>query len=434
MINPQAKADIVCEVEQLKDELVELATGMISIPSVNPTLDSVVKEEVIGGETEVNKFLQPVMEDMGLETDLWEEEEGRANLVGVCKGTGGGHSLIFNGHVDTVAPGPLDLWTIAEPYSGKVINGKIYGRGSTDMKGGNAAAIIALKALLKAGYKLKGDVIIETVAGEEMMNTEIGTGATIQRGYRADAAIVMEPTCAPYRLAIVSTSPGALILTVTTRGKAAHTLLRNELVRAGGLGAEVAVSAVDKALIVYQGMLKLEEEWGQTKVHPAYDRPGSFTICPTTIAGGLGGIAFIPEECYIKYVIWHAPQETQEQVKEEIAAQISHFAQTDAWLRVTPPHLDWHDFWWPPYDLPMDAPICKAATVAYQALFNQFVEPTGFLGVDDASFLNAAGIPAITMGPGTTKQAHTANEYVEIQDLVDAAKLYALTIVEWCGV
>ncbi|MCJ7625215.1 MAG: ArgE/DapE family deacylase [Anaerolineaceae bacterium] len=434
MIDSKIKTDIIREVENLKDELVDLTSEMIRIPSVNPALDTVVWEDAIGGETRVNELLQTVLDGIGLETDLWEEEEGRANLVGVCKGMGEGRSLIFNGHVDTVAPGPLDLWTIAEPYSGKIIDGKIYGRGACDMKGGNAAAIIAIKALLRAGYRPKGDVIIQSVAGEEMMNTDIGTGAAIQRGYRADAAIVMEPSCAPYRLAIVSTSPGALILTVTIHGKAAHTLLRNELVRAGGLGADVAVSAVDKAMIIYQGLLKLEEEWGQTKSHMAYSRPGSFTICPTTFAGGLGGLAFIPEECYIKYVIWHAPQETQEQVKAEIEKQISNFANTDAWLRDNPPILDWNDFWWPPYDLPMDAAICKASQAAYETLFNQSVEPTGFLGVDDASFLNAAGIPAITWGPGTTQVAHTANEHVEIRDLVDAAKLYALTIVEWCGV
>ncbi|MFC2028818.1 ArgE/DapE family deacylase [Chloroflexota bacterium] len=434
MINPQVKAEITREVDHLKDELVNLTMEMINIPSVNPMLDSVVKDDVIGGETEVNKFLQPVMESMGLKTDLWEEEEGRANLVGICKGTGSGHSLIFNGHVDTVAPGPLELWTVTKPFSSILSNNRIYGRGSTDMKGGIASAIIALKALLNAGYKPKGDVIIETVSGEETMNTDIGTGAVIKRGYRADAGIVMEPSSAPYRLAIISTSPGALILTISIQGKTAHTLLRNELIRAGGMGADVAVSAVDKAMIVYQGLLKLEEEWGQTKTHPAYDRPGSFTICPTTFAGGLDGIAFIPEKCYIKYVIWHSPYETGEQVKDEIAEQIHRFSQTDPWLRDSPPSLEWNNFWWPPYDLPKNAPICRAATLAYQSLFNQSVEPTGFLGVDDASFLNAAGIPTITLGPGTTKNAHTTNEYVEVQDLIDAAILYSLTIVEWCGI
>lgn len=428
------KEKILNEVDRLRGDLVQLACQMIQIPSVNPTLDNVNYDEFIGGETRVNEYLRPILKDIGLETDLWEVEKGRANLVGTYTGVGGGRSLIFNGHVDTVAPGPEEFWTLAKPYSGKIIDNKIYGRGSTDMKGGIASAIIALKALLQARIRPKGDVILEMVSGEEMMNTDIGTGAAIERGYRADAAIVMEPSGAPYRLAIVSASPGALILTITVKGKAAHTLLRHELVRAGGGGADVAVSAVDKAMILYNALLKLEEEWGQTKTHLSFRRPGTFTICPTTFAGGLGGLSFIPEECYIKYVIWHAPQETGEQVKEEITNQINRYSQTDPWLRENPPTLDWNDFWWPPYDLAPYSPICTAAQTAYKHLFQEEVEPSGFMGVDDASFLNAAGIQTITMGPGTTNNAHTANEYVEIEDLVDAAKLYALTIVEWCEV
>jgi acetylornithine deacetylase/succinyl-diaminopimelate desuccinylase family protein len=434
MIDTLLKQEITDAVDLMKDDLVHLTSEMIRIPSVNPTLDSIVREDVIGGETRVNEHLLPIFNNMGLKTDLWEEEAGRANLVGVFRGAGDGRSLILNGHVDTVAAGPENLWNIADPFSGAVLDNKIYGRGATDMKGGIAAAIIGLKALLQVGCLPNGDVIIEAVSGEEMMNTEIGTGAAVSRGYRADAAIVMEPTCAPYHLAVVCASPGALILTITVKGKAAHTLLRNELVRAGGLGSEVAVSAVDKAMIPYQALLKLEEEWGQTKTHPAYSRPGSFTICPTTFAGGLSGIAFIPEECVLKYVIWHAPQDNQQDVKTEIRDQIERYIQTDSWLRENPPTLNWNNFWWPPYDLPVDAPICKAAVKAHQALFDRSIKPTGFLGVDDASFLNAAGIPTITMGPGSTQIAHTANEFIEIQHLVDAAKLYAITIVEWCGI
>jgi acetylornithine deacetylase/succinyl-diaminopimelate desuccinylase family protein len=435
MIDKEIKKNILDAVDSLEDEMVKVISDIVQIPSINPYIDASFKDERLGGETRVNAYLKPVMEAFGLETDMWEEEPGRANLVGVCKGTGGGRSLIFNGHIDTVAPGPVELWNIAGPYSGKVINGRIYGRGTTDMKGGDVAAIYALKALLKAGYKPKGDVILETVSGEEMMQHEIGTTAVVKRGYRADAAIVVEASAPPYRLAILTATPGALILKVSVKGKAAHTSMRDEVIRAGGRGRAVAVSAVDKAMVIYNGLLKLEEEWGQTKFHPAFTRPGHFTLCPTTFAGGLSGIAFIPEECYISYVIWHAPQETKEQVVKEIETCIHNLAQTDSWLRENPPMLDWSgDFWWPPYDIPDDAPICKAAAVAYEAVLNEPAKYYGFTAVDDASFLTLAGIPSITLGPGSIEVAHTANEYVEIKDLLDAAKIYALTIVEWCGI
>ena len=434
MIQQNIMTRISNAVESLSDEIISLTTSLIQIPSVNPCLDTVNYEETVGGETKVNQFLKPVMEKFGLETDFWEIEKGRANLVGISRGCGDGRSIIFNGHVDTVATGPKEAWTVAGPFSGAIINGKMYGRGTTDMKGGNVSAIISLKALHLAGFRPKGDVILEMVSGEEMMNTEIGTGSAISRGYRADAAVVMEPTGAPYRLAIISTTPGALILNITVKGKAAHTLNRNEIVRAGGAGEKVAVSAIEKGMIIFNGLLKLEEEWGQTKAHPAFPSPGCFTICPTTFSGGLEGLAFIPDRCNINYVIWYSPSDTVSQVKEEITNQIHRYAQTDLWLRENPPELNWHGSGWPPYDLPVNSPICISAQSVYQQLFQKKVGPVGFMGVDDASFLNAAGIPTITLGPGTTLNAHTINEHIEVQDLIDAAKLYAVLIAEWCGV
>jgi acetylornithine deacetylase/succinyl-diaminopimelate desuccinylase family protein len=433
MIDASVRRDVTAAVDSLKDELVWLVSSMVQIPSLNPTQPGVIREEVLGGETRVNEFLKPVMESIGLETDLWEAEEGRANLVGICKGSGGGRSLLFNGHVDVVIPGPEELWTEASPWSGKVAKGRIYGRGACDMKGGNGAVIIAVKALLQQGYRPKGDVIIQSVVGEEMMNTEAGTGAAIERGYRADAGIVVEPSNPPCPLAILTASPGVLIMTVRVKGKAAHTCMRDELVRAGGRGAEVAVSAVDKAFIIYQGLAKLEEEWGQTKSHPAFTRPGHFTICPATFRGGTS-IATIPDECVIEYVVWHAPQDSPEKVKEEIEDQVARYAQTDAWLRENPPKVEWWDFWWPPFDIPADSPICYAVATAYEAALGKPAVFYGFSAVDDASFLNQAGIPTISMGPGDIRVAHAANEYVDIQELVDAAKVYALSIVEWCGI
>jgi acetylornithine deacetylase/succinyl-diaminopimelate desuccinylase family protein len=434
MIDDVTFLNLAKSVDLLRDDLISLTQQLIRIPSVNPCLDNVRYAEIVGGETKVNRFLQQTLEEMRLETDLWEAEKGRANLVGKCKGTGRGRSIIFNGHADTVGTGPENAWTVAGPFSGMLKDGKIYGRGATDMKGGIASAIIALKALLLSGYRPQGNVFLEIVSGEEMMNTEIGTGSAIARGYRADAAVVMEPSGAPYRLAIVTTSPGTLILTITIKGKAAHTLLRHEIVRAGGAGHQVAVSAIEKAMLIFDGLIKLEQEWGQTKFHPAYSQPGCFTLCPTTFAGGWDGLAFIPDRCTLKYVIWYSPYDTANQVKEEITNQIWRYAQLDSWLRENPPELDWHDFGWPAYDLPVDSPICIAAQAAYQKLFQVAVQPVGFMGVDDASFLNAAGISTITLGPGTTHHAHTINEFIDVKDLIDAAKLYALLIAEWCGI
>ena len=433
MISDKIRQAILATVDSLRDELIKLTVDTVKIPSVNPTYPGIVREEVIGGETRVNEYLKPVMEAIGLKTDLWEEEEGRANLVGVYKGTGGGKSHIFNGHVDVVPPGPEEKWTMAGAWSGEIAEGKILGRGTADMKGGNAAAIIALKALLNAGYKPKGDVIIEDVVGEEMMNTEAGTGAVIKRGYKADAAIVVEPSAPPYRLGLIPVSPGVFYMVCTIKGKATHSSLRDELIRAGGRGAEVGVSSIDKAFIIYEGLRKLEEEWGQTKSHPLFTRPGHFTLHPGFITGGPSGAFVISEESVIAYAIWHAPQDSEEQVKKEVEDQIARFAQTDPWLRENPPKVEWL-LWWPPYDVPVDAPICKTIAAAYESVMGKPVKYHGFAAVDDAAFLNRAGIPAVSIGAGDIFVAHAPNEYVEIAELVDATKIYALSIVEWCGV
>ncbi len=433
MISSESSRSIIREVDNLKDELIQLVSDAVKIPSINPTYPGEVYEETLGGETKVAEFLKPLLEDIGLKTDMWEKEKGRANLVGVCKGTGDGKSLIFNGHMDVVPPGPEEDWTKAGPWSGKIADGKIWGRGSCDMKGGNVAAIIALKALLNAGYKPKGDVIMEYVVGEEMMNTEAGTGAAIERGYKADAAIVVEPSGPPYRLGLIPTSPGVFYMVVTIEGKAVHASMRDELIRPGGGGAEIGVSSIDKAMIIYQGLRKLEEEWGQTKSHPMFTRPGHFTIHPGVITGGPSGPFVVSSTSKIEYAIWHAPQDSAEQVKKEVEQQISLFAQTDPWLREHPPKVEWL-LWWPPFDVPPDAPICKAVATAYESAMEKPVSYYGFAAVDDAAFLNRAGIPAITIGPGDIRVAHALNEYVAIDELVDAAKIYALSIVEWCGV
>jgi len=437
VIDDQVRTNVLRAVDSLKDELVQLVGDMVRIPSVTPAPPSSGSSDTaveISGETHVNHVVKPVMESCGLETDLWEVEKGRANLVGIWRGKGRGRSLLFNGHVDVVPPGPPDKWTVAGPWSGEIIEGRIYGRGSTDMKGGIAAAVFSMKAVLKAGYRPKGDVFIQSVVGEEHHEIHAGTGAALQRGYRADAAIVCEPSSPPHRLSINTASPGLVVMHVKVRGKAAHISMRDELIRPGGLGAAVGVSAIDKAFLVYQALLKLEEEWGQTKRHPAFARLGHFVLFPTSVQGGDVMGASIPDECSMIYIIWHPPQDTPEGVAQEIKDHVACFAQTDPWLRDNPPEVYVPLFSWPPFETSQEEPICKAAAAASEAIFNRPAILYGSAYTSDASLIRQAGIPTIVVGPGSTELAHGFNECVAIQDVLDAAKLYAMTIVEWCGI
>jgi acetylornithine deacetylase len=436
-VDTRVRDKVVRAVDILTAEMVQVVCNLVRIPSVPPPpalFGSPQADDAVAGETLVNRMLKPVVESAGLGTDLWAVAKGRENLVGIWRGKGKGRSLLINGHVDVVPPGAEDKWTVAGPWSGAILNGRIHGRGSTDMKGGIAAAVFALKALHQAGYEPRGDVFLQSVVGEEHTETYAGTGAALERGYRADAAIVAEASGPPYRLSINTASPGLAVMQVRVKGKAAHISMRDELVRAGGLGSRAGVSAIDKAFLVYQALCKLEEEWGQTKTHSAFTRPGHFTVFPTVINGGDIEAACIPEECSMMYLIWYPPSDTPESIAAEIQEHVSRFAQTDPWLRENPPEVYVPLFSWPPFETSQDEPICKAAATASEALFNKPAILYGAAYTSDASFISQAGIPTIVMGPGSIELAHGFNEYVEIQDLVDAAKLYALTIVEWCGV
>ncbi|MCH8148304.1 MAG: M20/M25/M40 family metallo-hydrolase, partial [Planctomycetes bacterium] len=223
-------------------------------------------DEVLGGESDANLIITGMYEKLGAEVDVWAEEPKRNNVVATIKGTGGGRSLIFNGHIDTVPTGRHEDWKFQNPFSGQIDDNNIYGRGACDMKAGIVAQAMAATAMQRCGVRLKGDLILESVVGEEVMDHEAGTSATVRRGYRADAAIVSEPSASGTRpLAIVPVSPGLLWMAVTCLGKASHASNRGETIRAGGPGAQVGVNAIDKGNFILSCLLKLEQEWGLTK-------------------------------------------------------------------------------------------------------------------------------------------------------------------------
>ena len=199
------------EVDRRRDELVAFAADLIRIPSETHPPG--------GDEGPVQRFIEAKLRDIGLDVDVFEpwsvpgalehpgwwpglEYDDRPNVVGVWTGAAGGRSLILNGHCDVVPAGPHDLWT-HDPYGGVVADGRIYGRGASDQKGGIAAMIMAVEVLRHLGLSPRGDVIVESVVNEELGGYN-GTVACCAKGYLADAAIVTEPT----QLEIVAATEG----------------------------------------------------------------------------------------------------------------------------------------------------------------------------------------------------------------------------------
>jgi acetylornithine deacetylase/succinyl-diaminopimelate desuccinylase family protein len=434
VVDNTVRNEVLNKIDDMRNEIVKSLSDLVKIQSVNPLYPGVTAESVLGGEKRCNEFLKPIMEGFGCKTDMFEKAPQRTNLVGVLKGVGGGRSLILNGHIDTVPLGRKEDWKWNDPLSGKVEDGKIYGRGSTDMKGGIVGMIKAIEAITRAGYRLKGDVTLESVVGEEVMSSGLGVEAAIERGYKADAAIVTEPSGPPIRLAIVPVTPGLWWMSVTVDGKPVHTSVRDELIRAGGRGSEVGVNAIEKGIKILQALQELEQQWGIEKKHPLFS-PGHFTIHPGVIQGGPFGVMvpfIVSEFCTIEYAIWHHPEESAEAVKKEIEDYVKGAANLDPWLKIHPPRFEWK-LWWPPYNVDVNHPICKTMANAHESATGNPAQFHGFAAVCDAAFLNKHGIPAIVYGPGDIITAHASNEYVEINELISATKTYALSALDWCS-
>jgi acetylornithine deacetylase/succinyl-diaminopimelate desuccinylase family protein len=430
---------VVERVEALRDELVEAVSAAVRIPSVNPKYPGQQYDDVVGREGEAARHFGRIYSALGCEVDCFAVEPGRENCVGVWRGGGRGRSLIFNGHVDVVPPGDAAAWSSGDPFDGRVADGRVWGRGSTDMKGGLAAQAFAARAIADAGFALEGDLVLEAVVGEEVGDHLCGTTATVERGYRADAAVVSEPSAPPIPLAVVPVTPGLLWLSITVEGRRTHSAMRGRIVHAGGDGAALGVSAIDKGMLVYRALAELEAEWGQAKLHPLYT-PGHFTLHPGVVSGAPSDVPIpflIPDRMVLEYSVLHHPEEPGDAVRREIAQQVARAARLDPWLREHPPRIEWK-LEWPPSRVAGDHPIVTETLRAHERATEgtPHAGPAtlrGFAGVDDATWLNLAGIPAITYGPGDLRTAHAVDEHVSIEELVAATRTYALLAMAWCG-
>lgn len=435
----RAQAAAVAAVAALQDDIVATLSDLITIPSVNPKYAGQVYDSTVGPEGTVSEMLAEIYQEAGADVEKWAVEPRRTNAVGTIYGSGGGRSLMFNGHVDVVPPGNVDRWTSGNPFSGRVDDDRVYGRGASDMKAGLVAQAFAVKALQRAGIRLKGDLVIEAVVGEEVMDHECGVTSAIDRGYRADAAVVAEPS-GPTTLGVIPVTPGLLWFSVTVDGKSTHSSMRGQTIRAGGGGTDVGVNAIDKGMLVYDALRRLEDEWAFSKRHPLF-APGHFTISPGVITGGPHGVLvpfILSEYVTIEYCVWYPPQDDPVAVRAEIEAQISAITDTDAWLREHRPRVEWKLNW--PANNPGAAAddIVAAMSRAHTAVAGDtpYAGPAtvaGFCAVEDASFLTARGIPAISYGPGDLRVAHADDESVRIDEVITAAKAFAALAIDWCG-
>ncbi len=360
--------------------LTELAAELVRIDSVNPDL-------VPGGagEGELARFVAGWLEDVGLEVEVEEVAPGRPNVVGRARGSGGGATLLLNAHMDTVGYDGMEA-----PLDPRIEEGRLYGRGAYDMKGSLAAIMVAGAEAAHAG--LLGDVLVAAVVDEEVFS--IGAEAVARR-YRADAAIVAEPT----ELRLVIAHKGFVWMEIETKGRAAH-----------GSRPDLGEDAIVRMGRVLTGLGALSESLLD---NPSHRLLGSGSVHASLIGGGVE-LSTYPESCVLSLERRTVPGETVDIVERQIA-EIADGAE----IRTT--------FVREPFEVGEDEPVV-------QALLRHAGGPevTGVPFWADSAVFAAAGIPTVVFGPGG-EGAHAQVEWVDLADLERCKDLYVAVARELCA-
>lgn len=378
-----------------RGDAVALTRALVAIDSRNPALCPDAP-----GEAVCANVLAATLKEWGFRVSLPESAPGRPNVVARI-GIEGGRSLMFNGHLDTVG---VEGMTHA-PFDPSISDGKLYGRGSCDMKAGVAAMCAAAVRAFDAG--IDGEIIIAAVTDEEYQS--VGTAALIASGVRADAAIVTEPT----RLAIGPAHRGFAWAVVTVHGVAAH-----------GSRYDVGVDANTMAGLLLAELDTFQHTVLTQRTHPLLGR-GSFHAA--RISGGLG-LSTFSDLCRVEFERRSLPGETGESFADELRAACARVAARDPRFRADVEVT----FVQAANDVAVEAPIVTTLARA-AAAEGETPAIEGLSYWTDAALLSAAGIPSICYGPGDIRLAHSATEWVPVDEVERAAAVLTRTAVEWLG-
>jgi acetylornithine deacetylase len=394
----------------------------------------VMENSVSGNESKAQAIVLEKLRELDLDLDVWEPDlkemkehpyfistrdsfTGSPNIVATLKGTSGGKSMILNGHIDVVPEGNIQQWTYP-PYSATVVDSKLYGRGATDMKGGNVALILAIEAIKRSGITLKGNVYFQSVIEEESGGA--GTLATILRGYSADGVIIPEPT----NMKFFIKQQGSMWFRLKVKGKVAH----------GGTRYE-GVSAIEKSVLIIQQIQKLEQLRNERITDPLYDGvPIPIPINIGTIHGGTWPSS-VSDLVTLEGRFGVAPNERLEDAKIEFENWIGNIKNLDDWFVENPVEVEWFGARWVPGTIEADSELVQTLQQNYLETMKQnpVVEAAPW-GTDGGLFTQILNIPMIVFGPGETKVAHYPDEFIDLDQMFLAAEIIACTLIDWCGV
>ena len=382
-----------------EDRLLKIIGDLIIIPS---------HLEVTGGEKQISEFVRDTVVEMGLPVEVQEVIDNRCNIIVKLEGSGSGRSLAFNGHLDTVPPGV----EMKDPYRPVVKNGRIYGRGSCDMKGAVGVMIYTLFLLKKTGLSLKGDLYLTAVVGEETGGN--GTRYLVKHGFRPDFAIVGEPT----DLELVTSHKGVCHISVTVKGRSCHGSVPDQ-----GSNAIVAVS--DFIQSMKEKLVPELEKRTQKLV-------GSATLNIGKIIGGTK-VNMVADRCILELDRRWVMGESLKLIASEIEDLINEVCRKDPGLQAEVKVLYPDDEYYGPLPVPEDHEITRLVKDSLEGIGKR-PEVAGMQGWTDAATLFHSGIPTVVFGPGSIRQAHTDDEWVETGQLVEAVKCYTAIAASVCGV
>ncbi|MCE1253266.1 MAG: ArgE/DapE family deacylase [Anaerolineae bacterium] len=373
----------------------QLLLNLVNINSINPDL-------VAGGagEAEIARFIAHWLEEAGLEVVLQEVKAGRPNVIGIARGSGGGKTLMLNGHIDTVGVAGM------QPADARATlrDGKIFGRGAYDMKGGLAACMLAV-AQAKS-LNLRGDVIFTGVMDEEYAG--LGTEAVVKQ-WSADGAIIAEPT----DLQLIVAHRGFVWLEVETIGVAAH-----------GSRPDLGVDAITKMGGVLTALEKLDLKLRAKPLHK-YLKSGS--VHASLIGGGQDWASY-PERCVLSVERRTIPGESVKMVEAELQDIINELAKNDPAFKA----VIRRGMVRPPMETPEQAAVISQTSAAAEAVLGRKVERVGVAYWTDAATLWAAGIPSILLGP-LGAGAHAAEEWVDVKSVLDCVQIFTKTMSSFCA-
>jgi len=305
------------------------------------------------------------------------------------------------------------------------------------MKGGLAAAMWAVKAVLERGPAPRGDIAFHIVSDEEVVGN--GTREIVARAPACDMTLSLEPT----ELRLCAAEGGLVHFRIEVEGREAHAGTRYLSVHAGGRSGG-GVNAIEKMIKIVLALQELERQWANEKSH-AILPPGFDTLAPGIIVGGPGGGAdgrlnmfsnagTAPNYCSIEYNMWFYPDESLDAVRSEVEAVVGSVCQTDSWLREHPPRFTWRlgHIYFPPLDVPLDHPAVATLSRCLVAV-GLDPAPKGFGAATDLAWYAERGLSGVICGPGRLEQCHVADEYVDTSQLLLAAQVYAQMLVDWCA-